>query len=127
MNKYSEFLKTREKLLKQKSLILRKIYLKRIEESVKRFESEFEEIKKVVLFGSIVDGEFNECSDIDIYIENITGEEYYKIKRLLEDELSKEIDIYTQTDNERFVNKIMQKGIVIYERKSGDIDCKPER
>ena len=58
-------------------------------------------VERIGVFGSVSRGEQDESSDIDFLVEFVEGEKSYKnfigLKRFLEDELGKEIDLVTRS------------------------------
>ena len=56
----------------------------------------------------MAEGRFSRNSDIDIYIEGLKPENYYKALHKLE-------ELYTDTDSRDFIEKIKARGIVLYE------------
>lgn len=82
----------------------------------------FPAIKKIIIFGSYLNDRFNKNSDLDLYIEKITGEDFYNIKRILEDKLEIDVDIYTQTDSQEFIDKIKERGEILYEREANNFN-----
>jgi predicted nucleotidyltransferase len=67
--------------------------------------------------------DFNSDSDVDLYMEELKAEEYFEVKRALEEMLNLNVDLYTQGDQHRFVERIKQSGVMIYERKNGVTNC----
>ena len=72
-------------------------------------------ISKVVLFGSTAENRSRTDSDIDLFVRPLKGDNYWDFKRELEDALDLPVDVYTDTDDEIFVKKILERGEVIYE------------
>lgn len=67
---------------------------------------------EVFIFGSVVNGNFNENSDIDIAIKGIKQEEFYKIASIFE--IQKEIDLVDLDDEtDRFSQIILKNGNLI--------------
>lgn len=92
--------------------------LKEVKKKVPALTGDFPEIKKIMLFGSLAEGRFGRSSDIDLYIEGLKPENYYKALHKLEDLLGKEVELYTDTDSKDFIEKIKTRGIVLYENQS---------
>jgi predicted nucleotidyltransferase len=82
--------------------------LQEVREKAPALTGDFPEIKKIILFGSLAEGRFGQDSDIDIYIEGLKPENYYKALHKLE-------ELYTDTDSRDFIEKIKARGIVLYE------------
>ena len=72
-------------------------------------------VKKVVLFGSVVDGRARETSDIDILVMPLSNDQYWQCRHELEQAVNYPVDLYTQDDDQKFVSKILARGEVIYE------------
>ena len=75
-------------------------------------------LRKVVLFGSVVDRRSGENSDIDILAIPLSGDRYWSFRHELEEALGYPLDLYTQDDDDRFVKKILERGEVVYEVQS---------
>jgi predicted nucleotidyltransferase len=78
----------------------------------------FSGIKKIVLFGSLAEVFFRRDSDIDLFIADLSGEEYYEAKRTLEDITRLDVDLYYQNDRVEWIERIERKGKIIYKRKN---------
>lgn len=78
--------------------------------------SNFAEVKKVYIFGSIVkEGKFRENSDIDIALKGKVKEDYFLIWSELEEELNEGVDL--RILNSGVTSQIIKKeGKSIYER-----------
>ncbi len=72
-------------------------------------------IQKAVLFGSVADLTADENSDIDLLVLDLPKVEYCNFRYQLEQAVEHSMDIYSQDDDPRFVEKIMERGEVIYE------------
>jgi len=65
---------------------------------------------EVYIFGSLVSGQYKECSDIDIAVRGLKDEDFFKILAKLGRELSYEVDLIDLDDEEnRFVQFILKK------------------
>ncbi len=63
---------------------------------------------EIYMFGSIVNGNFNKNSDIDIAIKGIKQEDFYRVANILMFELKKEIDLVDLEDeNDRFAQMLL--------------------
>ncbi len=122
LSNYS-YLYKREKEKKRKNEEFRVEIEKRLHATLPEIVTQFDSVKKIIIFGSFLDERVNLNSDLDLYIEKLTGEDFYRLKRLLEDKLNIDVDIYTQTDDQAFINKVIERGEVLYERKNRNIDC----
>ncbi len=72
-------------------------------------------IKKVVLFGSVLENRMYEGSDIDLLVDYVPPEQFWAFHNNLEEVLNMPVDIYTMNDNRQFTSKILRRGRVIYE------------
>ncbi len=69
---------------------------------------------EIYIFGSIVNGNFNKNSDIDIAIKGIKQEDFYRVASILMFELKKEIDLVDLDDeNNRFAQMILKGNSLI--------------
>lgn len=121
LSNYS-YLYKREKEKKRKNEEFRIEIEKKLHDTLPEIVKQFNSIEKVIIFGSFLDERFKMNSDLDLYIEELTGEDFYILKRLLEDNLNIDLDVYTQTDDQAFINKVKERGEVLYERKNRNID-----
>jgi predicted nucleotidyltransferase len=72
-------------------------------------------LNQVFLFGSVLNGKCYSGSDIDLYVEEVSGEIYWALKRELEKKANQPIDLYCQLDDRVFISKIKKRGELIYE------------
>ena len=101
----------RDRIRRQKDSALRQKLLREKARPVfKKFR-----ISKVVLFGSAAENRSRPDSDIDLFVHPLLGDNYWDFKRELEDTVGLPVDVYTDTDDEVFVKKILERGEVIYE------------
>jgi len=70
-------------------------------------------VKRVLLFGSCLCPD-KESNDIDIAIEGIFPQNFYKFYGDLLFALPKPVDIIDLSKNSKFVKMVLQEGIVIY-------------
>ncbi len=70
---------------------------------------------KVILFGSISEGISSRNSDIDMLVIPLLKDQYWQCQHELEQIIEFPIDLYTQDDDPKFVDKILKRGKVIYE------------
>lgn len=69
---------------------------------------------EIYIFGSIVNGKFNEDSDIDIAVKGLKDEYFFKAFAELERELFYQIDLIDLDDSEnRFAQFILARGGMI--------------
>lgn len=69
--------------------------------------------KRVILFGSSID-DTKESHDIDIAVEGISPEDFFKYYGDLLLKLSKPVDIIDLSGTSKFVKLILQEGIPLY-------------
>lgn len=72
-------------------------------------------IVKAIIFGSLADERYSQTSDVDIFVQDLPNENYWKFRRELEEALDIPVDLYTDRDDSRFVDKILSRGETIYE------------
>lgn len=112
--KYWDGLAYREKIKREK---LRKEALKASERLKKILTEEFQ-VKKVVLFGSILEeGCFDEFSDIDIAVEGLPKDEYFSALAKLMAETSFDIDLKPIEDLSYLLKQRIEKGRILYEKR----------
>lgn len=73
-------------------------------------------LSRVFVFGSVSRGSSGVSSDIDLYIEEVSGEDYWKLRHELEEAAGKLIDLYCQLDDPVFVKKVKERGKLVYTR-----------
>ena len=72
-------------------------------------------LDKVYLFGSVQKLTFHKDSDIDLYVENLEADQFWNLWRDLEESLDHPVDLYYQSDDPVFIEKIKDRGKLIYE------------
>ncbi len=72
-------------------------------------------ISKVVLFGSASENRSLPDSDIDLFVSPLPADNYWNFIRELGDTVDLPVDVYTDTDGEVFVKKILERGEVVHE------------
>lgn len=70
-------------------------------------------IKRVLLFGSSIDGS-RESRDIDIAVEGIDPKDFFKYYGDLLLNLSKPVDVIDLSETSKFVTLVKKEGIPIY-------------
>jgi len=101
----------RDRVRRQKDSELRKKLLK--EKAIPVFKKYH--IAKAVLFGSAAEDRCRPDSDIDLFVSPISATDYWDFVRELQDTIGVRVDMYTDTDDEVFVKKILERGEVMYE------------
>ena len=67
--------------------------------------------KEVFIFGSIVNGRFDENSDIDIAVKGLSEKDFYRVASILMFELEHQIDLIDLDDKENsFAQMILKVG-----------------
>ena len=72
-------------------------------------------ISKAVLFGSSVENRIRSDSDIDLFVRPLPASVYWEFVRELEETIGLPVDMVTDSDDEVFVKKILERGEVLYE------------
>ncbi len=72
-------------------------------------------IRQVVLFGSVLENRATQGSDIDIFVDPLANVDFFTFQCLLEERLNVTIDLHTVNEDKVLVEKIIQRGEVIYE------------
>jgi len=72
-------------------------------------------IKKVILFGSLALGNAGKYSDVDMLVIPLDNNYFWDFYREMVDALEIPLDLYNQEDDFRFIDKIKDRGEVIYE------------
>ncbi len=73
--------------------------------------------EKAILFGSVREGRADPSSDVDLYITGLHPDQYYECMRLLEERLNRKVDLHTREEDPVFLERILEKGEVVYESK----------
>ncbi|MBL0713174.1 MAG: nucleotidyltransferase domain-containing protein [Desulfosarcina sp.] len=71
-------------------------------------------IQQVYLFGSVASGCCLKLSDIDLYVSALPNDLYWQFRHELEEAVQLPIDLYTDSDDSRFVQKVVERGEKIY-------------
>ena len=80
--------------------------------TIKELSSKYD-AGKVILFGSSLDSQ-RESKDIDLAIEGISPKDYYRYCGELMMALSKPVDIVDLSVPSKFVDMILEEGVVLY-------------
>ena len=72
-------------------------------------------IKKVIVFGSAAKGFSRESSDLDIIVMPLDAQSYWDFRFELEEAPGFPLDLYTETDDPRIIQKAISSGDVVYE------------
>lgn len=109
---FSGFIRKREKLAE-----LRRAEAEKRKAKVEAFRPVFGryDIKRAFMFGSVLRGNSTISSDIDLYVEDVSAKDYWKLWRELEETAGRPVDLYCQLDDPVFVQKIRERGKLVYE------------
>lgn len=70
--------------------------------------------KEIFIFGSLVNGNYNENSDIDIAVRGLSQDKFYKVASILLFELEKEFDLIDLDDEQnRFLQILLKIGALL--------------
>lgn len=72
-------------------------------------------INKVILFGSAVESRMSTGSDVDILVDPLPAEEFFRFHCQLEERLNLAVDLHTVSEDKKFIEKIIKRGEVVYE------------
>ena len=81
-------------------------------ETIKQLSSKYN-ARKVVLFGSSLDSQ-RQANDIDLAVEGVASKDYYRYCGELMMSLTKPVDIIDLSVPCKFIDLILEKGIVLY-------------
>lgn len=93
----------------------------KLRKSIPIFIRNFESIKRIILFGSLAEGKFGHDSDIDLYVDGLAPGEYFKALHQMENLLQHSVEIYTCGDSKELIQKIFDRGVVVYEYQPIDL------
>ena len=109
-----------EKRLTERAMVLEKernTILLNLPDAMRVFTKEFE-VKKIYLFGSLIKGDFDERSDIDVAIEGLSPRLYLKALAFFSDYFKREINLIPlETCGSSLKEVIYTDGRLIYDRK----------
>ncbi|MEX2534770.1 MAG: nucleotidyltransferase domain-containing protein [Trueperaceae bacterium] len=72
-------------------------------------------VRRAVIFGSTAIGASHSRSDIDLLVMPLEQRRYWEFRHALESALGYPLDLYTQADDPLLVNKIVERGDVVYD------------
>ena len=124
MDKYKEYLMEKEKRIKKENTEYFDSVKSRLPNVFKEIGSRYDEIERIIVFGSFIEGTFSIDSDLDLYIEGLSAEKFFVVKRYIEESLDIDIDLYNDEGNKDFIKRIKSRGVAFYERKASHSDCK---
>ncbi len=106
-----------KKRLSEKTIALeqeRKNILLNLPDAIRDFTKEFD-VKKIYLFGSLINGNFDNQSDIDLAIEGLSPRLYLKALAFLSDYFKREINLIPlETCNSSLKEVIYSDGRLVY-------------
>lgn len=106
-----------KKRLSEKTIALeqeKKNILMDLPDAIRVFTKEFD-VKKIYLFGSLINGNFDNQSDIDIAIEGLSPRLYLKALAFLSDYLKREINLIPlETCNSSLKEVVYSDGRLVY-------------
>lgn len=118
MDEYYNFLKNREEKKEQKANNFRESKRAELKEFIEELAAEIDSLQQVIIFGSITSDNARLPRDIDIYMEKVPAENYFTLRRKLEETLEMPVDLHTQRKSDKFIQRIKRKGEIIFARKS---------
>jgi uncharacterized protein len=71
-------------------------------------------VRRAVLFGSFAAGTPRGDSDVDLLLYGLDEGRYYECKALLEEALRRDVDLHTDGEDPRFVQRAERSGIEVY-------------
>lgn len=109
---FSDFLQQRHKQARQASLEAsrRRRLLKGLGPVFHKYG-----ISRAYAFGSVLTKACRQDSDLDLYVEDLQPEQYWELWKELENQTGERVDLYCQRDEPRFIQKIKERGRLIYE------------
>jgi predicted nucleotidyltransferase len=81
-------------------------------ETIKQLSSKYN-ARKVVLFGSSLDSQ-RQANDIDLAVEGVASKDYYRYCGELMMSLTKPVDIVDLSAPCKFIDLILEQGVVLY-------------
>ena len=82
-------------------------------ETIRQLSRKFK-VKRVILFGSSLDRQ-QQAHDIDLGVEGVAPEDYYRYCGELMMSLTRPVDIIDLSVPSKFVDLVRQEGIILYE------------
>lgn len=69
---------------------------------------------RALVFGSVAEGRAHDRSDIDLVVLGTAPTDYWNLRRDLEEALGRPVDLHTESDDARFVAKMIERGRLVY-------------
>jgi predicted nucleotidyltransferase len=73
------------------------------------------QLKKVILYGSVLEERMGEMSDVDLLVDYLPPDKFFAFQCLMEEVLNIPVDVHTMDEDAAFTNRVLQQGEVIYE------------
>jgi predicted nucleotidyltransferase len=118
MNKYKNFLLEKEMKEKENSRRITSEMITKLKNYIPEIVDKYPSIKKIFVFGSVINDSMTEFSDVDIYVDSIEPSQYWELLRVFSSHLKKDVDLLTPDDDPYFKDIIEKNGEVIYEREN---------
>ena len=94
----------------------RKMVLLQLNNIIPELCKAYKSIRYIILHGSIINNNFRENSDLDIFLQNIPVEVYWDVLRFLNRKIDIEVDLITQDDDPALITLVKKTGKTIYAR-----------
>lgn len=114
-----KYKKTYLNRLKEQKLLNKKLHSQALSdiEKIKKYLIEEVGVNEIYLFGSIINDNFNQNSDIDLAVSGIKEEDFLKVYSKLDDFTSFNVELIDLDERDDFFRQqIRKKGKKIYER-----------
>jgi predicted nucleotidyltransferase len=106
----------RQEERRERSRALSRAIVERLRAAADEATASFPSITRLYAFGSVASDRATEASDVDLLVEGIAAVEYYPLRRFLSERLEREVDLHTDTEPLRFVEKVRARGRCVFER-----------
>jgi predicted nucleotidyltransferase len=120
MKNYRDFLLEKERGEKEKSALISFNVINVLRTYIPEIVDKYPSIKKIVVFGSVINKSMNDYSDVDIFIDGIESFQYWELLGSLSSHLKRDVDLLTPQDDRYLAGIIEKNGEVLYERKNQD-------
>ena len=118
---YRKYKKYNKKLLKSIKLKRKRLYLSLKKElsNVIKIISSYKGVNKIILFGSLVNKDIWELSDIDIAVSGVKPEDFFSLYGKIYEISSHKVDLVDldNLNNKALYMQIIKTGKILYERK----------
>ena len=112
LGNFSKFLKKRQEQtqLAAQEAVRRQVLLKSLGPLFLKYG-----ISRAYAFGSVLNAACRKDSDLDLYVEDLHPSSYWELWKELENQTGERVDLYCQRDERNFIQKIKERGQLIYE------------